>query len=61
MPDKPLSEEERKEVFFALVHAQDHEMEVAQSRLHVTARYGLIEGQVRQIEREGLDNRWPPL
>jgi hypothetical protein len=61
MPDQPLSEEQRKQVFFALVHAQDHEMEVAQSRPHVAARYGLIEGQVRQIEREGLDYRWPPL
>ena len=61
MPDKPLSEEQRKEVFFALVDAQDHEMDVAQSRQHVAARYGVSHGQIRQIEREGLDNRWPPL
>src|SRR5262245_14804816 len=38
MPDKPLSEEQRKQAFFALVHAQDNEMDVAQSRLHVAAR-----------------------
>jgi hypothetical protein len=61
MPDRPLSEEERKEVFFALVHAQDHEMEVAQSGLHVAARYGVSRRQIREIEREGLDYRWPPL
>ena len=61
MPDKPLSEEQRKEVFLALVDAQDHDMSVVQSRQHVAARYGISEGQVRQIEREGLDNGWPPL
>ena len=61
MPDKPLSEEQRKEVFLALVDAQDHDMDVAQSRQHVAARYGVSEGQIRQIEREGLDNCWPPL
>ena len=27
----------------------------------VAERYGVSEGQVRQIEREGLDNSWPPL
>jgi hypothetical protein len=61
MPDKPLSEEERREVFFTLVDAQDHEMDVAQSRQHVAARYGVSQEQIREIEREGLDYRWPPL
>jgi len=61
MPDKPLSEEQRKQVFFALVDAQDHEMDVAQSRLHVAARYGVSQSQIREIERVGLDYRWPPL
>jgi len=61
MPDKLLSEEQRKEVFLALVDAQDHDMGVVQSRQHVAARYGVSERQVRQIEREGLDNGWPPL
>ena len=61
MPDKPLSEEKRKEVFLALVDAQDHDMGVAQSRQIVAARYGVSEQQVRHIEREGLDNGWPLL
>jgi hypothetical protein len=61
MPDKPLSEEQRKEVFLALVDAQDHDMGVVQSRQHVAARYGVSETQVRRIEREGLDKGWPPL
>jgi DNA-directed RNA polymerase sigma subunit (sigma70/sigma32) len=57
----PLPEERRKEIFLALVDAQDHEMTVAQSRQAVAARFGVSESQVRQIEREGLDNNWPPL
>jgi hypothetical protein len=61
MADKPLSEEQRKEVFLALVDAQDHDMGVVQSRQHIAVRYGVSEGQVRHIEREGLDNGWPPL
>ena len=59
--DKPLSEDERKAVFRALVEAQDAAMAVAQSRKAVAERFGLGEGQVRRIEREGLDGGWPPL
>jgi hypothetical protein len=56
-----LSEERRKEIFQALVYAQDHEMTVPQSRQAVAARFGVTQIQVQQIEREGLDNNWPPL
>ena len=56
-----LSEERRKEIFLALVDAQDHEMDVSQSRKLVAQRFGATEKQVRQIEREGLDRLWPPL
>jgi hypothetical protein len=33
----------------------------ALSRKLVVQRFGVSEGQVRQIEREGMDNQWPPL
>jgi uncharacterized membrane protein len=56
-----LSEERRREIFQALVDAQDNEMSVADSRKAIAERFGLSESQVRQIEREGLDNDWPPL
>ena len=56
-----LAEAQRKEIFEALVDAQDHEMTVAQSRKLIAERFGLAEGQVRDIEREGIDNQWPPL
>jgi hypothetical protein len=61
MPDKPPPEPRRKEIFLALVEAQDHRMSPAESRKLVAERFGVSEGQVRQIEREGLDNEWPPL
>ena len=56
-----LPEERRKEVFAALVEAQDQQMSVSQSRLLVGERYGLSDAQIRQIEREGMDQQWPPL
>jgi Sigma-70, region 4 len=61
MPDKPLPEPHRKEIFLALVEAQDNEMSPAESRKAVAERFGVSEGRVREIEREGLDNGWPPL
>lgn len=56
-----LPEDRRREIFLALVDAQDHDMDVANSRKHIAQQFGVTEGQVRQIEREGLDNDWPPL
>jgi hypothetical protein len=59
--DQQLTEERRKEIFFALVAAQDHDVGVANSRKQIEERFGVSEAQVRQIEREGLQNQWPPL
>ncbi len=55
------SESRRQEVFLALVTAQDADMPVAQSRKEIAQRFGLTEAEVVRIEREGLDNNWPPL
>ena len=60
--DNPeIEEERRKEIFRALVEAQDSDMSVAQSRELVARRFNVTEVEVRQIEREGLDGLWPPL
>jgi hypothetical protein len=59
--DEQPSEDRRKEVFLALVDAQDREMDVAQSRSLVAQRFGVSERQVREIEREGIELQWPPL
>jgi hypothetical protein len=58
-PDLP--EERRKELFQALVEAQDQEMSVSQSRKVIAQRFGVSEDVVRRIEREGLEGHWPPL
>ena len=56
-----LPEERRKEIFLALVEAQDQEMSVSQSRRVISQRFGVTEDIVRRIEREGLEGHWPPL
>jgi hypothetical protein len=58
---KSLSLEQRKEIFQALVEAQDNKMTVPQSRKATAQRFGLNEQQVRRVEQEGLDGQWPPL
>jgi hypothetical protein len=56
-----LSDERRKEVFAALVEAQDQGMGVPQSRKLMAERFGVSEADIRQIERDGVDEQWPPL
>ena len=58
--DRP-AEDRRREVFRALVEAQDQGAGVARSRTLVAERFGLSQEQVRDIEREGLQAEWPPL
>jgi hypothetical protein len=57
--DQELTEDRRKEIFLALVDAQDHEVDVADSRRLMVQRFGVSETQVRHIEREGMENQWP--
>jgi hypothetical protein len=59
--EQALPEPRRQEIFLALVTAQDQEMPVGQSRRVIAQRFGISESQVLKIEREGLDNNWPPL
>ena len=56
-----LAEQRRKEIFLALVEAQDEGADVAESRKQVAQQFGVDEADVRAIEREGLDAGWPPL
>lgn len=61
MPDNPLPQDRRQEIFAALVGLQDQGTAVEQSRKDIAERFAISEQQVRQCEREGLDNDWPPL
>lgn len=56
-----LAEDRRKEIFLAIVDAQDQNMTVAESRSVVAQRFNVTQSQVREIEREGMDQNWPPL
>ena len=51
----------RKEVFLALVTAQDGGTPVKQSRLAVAADFGISRDEVVRIEQEGVEAGWPPL
>lgn len=53
--------ERRKEIFLALVEAQDTGMSVEKSRREIGRRFGATEANVKEIESEGVDNVWPPL
>jgi hypothetical protein len=56
-----LSLTRRQEIFVALVTAQDQDVNVTESRKLIAHRYGVTEEDVRKIEREGIENNWPPL
>jgi DNA-binding phage protein len=51
----------RMAVFAAVVAVQDDGFSVEKARSLVARRFGLSEIAVKAIEREGLDNLWPPL
>jgi hypothetical protein len=53
--------EQRQVIFKALVEAQDSGMGVAASRAATAKQFAVTEDQVRDIEREGSANQWPPL
>lgn len=61
MEEQALTEARKKEIFLALVEAQDRDLNVADSRKHVAKQFSVTERQVRAIEREGIEHEWPPL
>jgi hypothetical protein len=59
--ETPIPETRRKEIFHALVEAQDTGLDVIRSRRMIAEKFETTEMQVQVIEREGLDHHWPPL
>jgi hypothetical protein len=51
----------RREVFLALVAAQDGGLSVLASREKVATEQGVSAKDLLKIEKEGLQNQWPPL
>jgi hypothetical protein len=56
-----VPEDLRREAFRALVEAQDQSVSVLESREAIARRFDLTAEQIREIEREGIDQGWPPL
>lgn len=59
--EQSLPEDRRREIFLALVEAQDQELDVDRSRKLIAKRFSVSPSQLRTIEREGIDQEWPPL
>lgn len=60
-PSGEIPVEQRQVIFKALVEAQDGGMGVAASRAATAKQFAVTEDQVRDIEREGSAQLWPPL
>jgi hypothetical protein len=65
MSSKRLTLQQRREIFRALVTAQDqmprNPMSVRKSYEIVTGQFDITEEQLREIEDEGIEKEWPPL
>ena len=57
----PPDEAYRREIFAALVDEQDRARSVHEAKQGVVARFGVTWKMLDRIEREGLENDWPPL
>jgi hypothetical protein len=62
MAAKRLTVQQRREVFLALVQAQDSGlMSIAESKAHVSKQFAITDSQLDQIVEEGIEKEWPPL
>jgi hypothetical protein len=62
MTAKRLNVQDRKDIFYHLVHTQDSgSMSVSQSRQSIIKEFAISDAQLREIEEEGLEKEWPPL
>ncbi len=60
-PTSAFPEDARKEIFAALVAAQDQGAGVAASREQVAKEFDITVDDVQTVEKEGLEKGWPPL
>ncbi|WP_439625056.1 hypothetical protein [Gemmata sp.] len=56
-----LPVEQRQTIFRTLVEIQDTGMGVAAARTEIAKRFSVTDAQIKAIEREGLEEQWPPL
>lgn len=56
-----LTDEQRRQVFADVVAAQDEGLSVLAARTRVAKQHNLGTDVVKDIEREGIDQGWPPI
>ena len=61
MSESTIPDERRKEMFAALVEAQDKGASVRTSRAMIARKFEVTEAEVQAMRREGMDQGWPPL
>lgn len=54
------TEQKRREIFAALVAAQDEGLSVRDSRATIARRFEVNVDTVTEVEDEGLEGKWPP-
>jgi hypothetical protein len=62
MSAKRLTIQQRREIFHALVTAQDTGlMTIPQSKEQVSKQFEISEAELTRIVDEGIEKEWPPL
>jgi hypothetical protein len=56
-----LHEVDRQEIFSEIVRMQDGGVTVDDSRNRIAGQFGIDVDEVREVEREGITKKWPPL
>ncbi|MFO0936461.1 MAG: hypothetical protein U0798_08130 [Gemmataceae bacterium] len=56
-----IAVERRQQIFADVVAAQDEGLSVLAARAKISKQHELSVDLVKEIEREGIDNSWPPL
>jgi hypothetical protein len=59
--EKAVPIDSRQAIFKALVESQDEGMSVGESRAAIALQFSVTTEEVKDIEKEGLANQWPPL
>jgi hypothetical protein len=60
-PSHISREDDRRVVFAALVEAQGRTRSLRKAKQEVLAQFGVTWSIIDEIEREGMNNEWPPL
>jgi hypothetical protein len=55
------SENRRRVIFAALIDAEDRTRSLKMAKEEVVAQFGITWAVAGEIEREGMNNEWPPL